>query len=311
MIKEFLPAVRGLVAHKLREKKISQVRMARMLGVTQAAISQYLSKKFQYYLEKLNELGIKMDEGNKIAKLLCEDLLIGQVDAIRTLYTIWRRLLADGILCHAHKRLSLINEDCDICMKLFKTEIMDSTRFKVLEELKKAVRIIEASPYFPYIMPEVSVNIALAITNATTEADIAAIPGRIGKVHGRAKAMMDPEFGASRHMAKMLLCAMHYDKNIKAVINVKYDEKIDKILNKMGYDLVYINQVVTSPRIGIDVVVESFNEALSKLRRVSKIVIHKGGIGIEPMTYIFGKCATEIAEEAVEIASRYIMERIS
>lgn len=306
MIKEFLPAVRGLVAHKLRERKISQMRMARMLGVTQAAISQYLSKNSQYYIEKLNELGIKIDESNKIAELLCEDLFVGQVDAIRTLYTIWRRLLADGVLCYAHKRLSLINEDCDICMKLFKTEIIDSTRFQVLEELKKAVRIIEASPYFLYIMPEVSVNIALAINNATTEADVAAIPGRIGKVHGRAKAMMDPEFGASRHMAKMLLCAMHYDKNIKAVINVKYDEKIDKILNEMGYDLVYINQVVTSPRIGMDVVVESFNEVLSKLKRVPKVVIHKGGIGIEPITYIFGEHAIEIVEEAIKIANKYI-----
>ncbi|MCS7116159.1 MAG: thiamine-phosphate synthase family protein [Nitrososphaerota archaeon] len=305
MVKDFLPALKGLIAHRLKERNIGQWRMARMLGVTQAAISQYLSKDPQYYFKRLDELGIKRDEGIKIVELLCEDLFISQVDALRTLYTIWRRLLAEGRLCDAHRRLYLIDKDCDICIKLFRAEVIDRAKIQVLEDLKRAVRILETSPHFSYIMPEVSVNIASAIPNASIEADIAAIPGRIGRVHGRAKAMMDPEFGASRHMARILLCAMHYSKDVRAVINVKYDDKIDKILKEVGYSLIYIEQV-GPPRAGVDVVVESFNDKLSKLGRIPKVVIHKGGIGIEPMTYIFGGSATEVAEEATRIASEYI-----
>jgi len=44
MVRYFLPAFRVLVAKELVRKGVSQGRAARLLGVTQAAVSQYLRK---------------------------------------------------------------------------------------------------------------------------------------------------------------------------------------------------------------------------------------------------------------------------
>jgi len=46
------------------------------------------------------------------------------------------------------------------------------------------------------------------------------------RVRGKVKALMDPEFGVSSHLAKLLLAVMSVDIKARAVINVKYDEMV-------------------------------------------------------------------------------------
>jgi len=307
MVKSFLPGVRGLVAHELAEKKgLSQGRIAATLGVTQASVSQYLAKEPEFHMRRVLELGVDESEVDKYVTLLCEDLLKSQVDAIYTLHSIWKGLLARGVICAAHKREAPIIGDCDACMRLFGAVQIDSSRAVVLEELRRAVEVIEASPSFTWVMPEVSVNLVMALEGAKTESDVAGIPGRIVRVRGGARAAMPPEFAASHHMARILLTAMRFNPNIRAAIDIRFDERVEDVLREMRIQYARIARARKEAEVSDEVVVSAFRQTLAKLRMVPQAVIHEGSRGLEPITYLFAKDARAVAEQAVAISKRYL-----
>ncbi len=305
MVKEFLPVIRGLVAHELASKGLSQGKISRMIGVTQAAVSQYLAKDRSGYVSKARTLGLADDETARYTDLLCEDLFVSPIEGIQTLYTIWRNLLSRGVFCPAHQAMSQIPRDCDVCMRMLVATKADDKRSFVLEQMEKALRHIESSPYFPYIMPEVSVNLVMCSESAEDIGDVAAIPGRIVNAHGRPRAMMRPEFGASQHMARMLLAARSKNRLLGAAINVTFNSKIKSIVRGMNLRSVYTADKAVLKGRGSDMVVSAFLEALEKSKSSFTVVFDRGGPGLEPMTYVFGKDALGVCETAVEIASRY------
>jgi predicted fused transcriptional regulator/phosphomethylpyrimidine kinase/predicted transcriptional regulator len=306
MTKHILPALRGLITHTLTEKEYSQSRIAIILGITQASVSLYLSNEPSFYKEKMREIGVKDSDTDRYVEMLFEDLLRGRVEAIYTISSIWRNLLASGLLCPAHKREASILEDCDVCMRLYGPLQGDAQKNEVLREVERAAKMVEDSPFFQYVMPEVSVNTVMALKDAKTEADVVAFPGRIVKIHGRAKHIQSAEFSASRHMARMLLTIMQLSPDLRAAINIKYDDRVDGTLSNMNLSCIRISSEDHKPSMEGDVVVSAFKTKLSKDGNVvHSIVVDEGGEGLEPITYMFGKNATEVAKQALEIAKKY------
>jgi len=305
MTKTLLPAVRGLIAHSLNGKGMSQSRIAKMLGVTQASVSLYLSKASSVYMEKLMGLGVSETDAERLVHMLCEDLLRSSVEAIYTLSSMWRNLLVSGAVCRLHRDEASITEECDVCMRLYGAAEVGLERSKVIRELEAAVRMIEASPHFHQVMPEVSVNIVMAVEGGRSEADVAAFPGRIVKVRDRARHIQPPEFGASRHMARMLLIAMERNSNFRAAINVKYDEKVSRLLSELGFKYIKIPRSEHKPSLEGDIVVSAFRCVLNRGVQLREVVVDEGGEGLEPVTYIFGRSAVDVAELSLKIASKY------
>lgn len=306
MTKHLLPALRGLVTHKLREIDHSQSKIAAMLGITQASVSLYLTQDPSFYRKKMREIGVEDSNTDRYVEMLFEDLIRGRVEAIYTISSIWRNLLASGLLCPTHKKEASILEDCDVCMRLYGPVQTDLQKDEVLREVKRAARIVEESLHFQYVMPEVSVNIVMAVQDGKTEADVAAFPGRIVKIHGRAKHISSAEFNASRHMARMLLTAMQRNPELRAAINIKYDDKVEDILSSMNLSFTRISSEDHRASLEGDVIVSAFKAKLNSSKvTIPPLVVDEGGEGLEPITYIFGRNATEAAQRALEIAKRY------
>ena len=101
----------------------------------------------------------------------------------------------------------------------------EKERYLVLRNLKEAVLIIEDSPDFSKLIPEVGCNIGMAISEADSYEDVAAVEGRIVRHRRRAVPVGCVDFGASRHVARIILASLRYDPEIRAAINVKYSEK--------------------------------------------------------------------------------------
>jgi predicted fused transcriptional regulator/phosphomethylpyrimidine kinase/predicted transcriptional regulator len=307
MVKFFLPNIRGLIAHKLREKNYSQGKIAQFLSVSQASVSYMFSKNQEYFYSNLKKIGLNEDEIKNLIDLIIEDFIIrSPMESFYTLYSFWKNLLSSGRLCEFHKRMFPTLANCDVCITLFRKEEINSEKQRVLKEVEKAVTLIENDPYFPLIMPEVAVNIVMAINNAQSKFDVAAIPGRIVRIKNKAKALLKPEFGASNHMAKVLLLVMSFNPSIKAAINIKYDSKIETIIKNMG-----IKYTFTSIKHKYDIlekediILNSIASMLKKSKDFYDIIIDKGSFGIEPITYIFGKEAISVVKIAIEIAKRY------
>ncbi len=56
MVREFLPALRASAARKMqREYNLNQVKIASLLGTTQAAVSKYLSRSYSPGVKKIEK----------------------------------------------------------------------------------------------------------------------------------------------------------------------------------------------------------------------------------------------------------------
>src|SRR5512137_252277 len=95
-----------------------------------------------------------------------------------------------------------------------------------------ALNMLESCPEFALLIPEVRVNMVYALPDAKTRRDVAAVEGRITAVHGRPRASGLPAFGASDHMARLIIEVHKYDDGINAGINFKCDKDIIEVVKK-------------------------------------------------------------------------------
>ncbi len=112
-----LPAIRALIAKELIEKHgFSQVTAAKRLGITQAAISQYLySKRGKKYLEKIGSVDEVKQLTDKFADEIAKDTING-MEFMEQICNICLSIRSQHLLCDIHKDLSELPESCDFCM---------------------------------------------------------------------------------------------------------------------------------------------------------------------------------------------------
>jgi predicted transcriptional regulator len=114
-----LPAIRSLLARELVENhSMSQTKAAELLGITQPAISQYLSQKRGDQLtDALKSLPDVRTAIETLAKGITSDSAT-QKDAVRTICTICMSLKRDGTVCTIHQTRVDTPLDCDLCQTL-------------------------------------------------------------------------------------------------------------------------------------------------------------------------------------------------
>ncbi|HWR26048.1 MAG TPA: bifunctional hydroxymethylpyrimidine kinase/phosphomethylpyrimidine kinase [Methanosarcina sp.] len=178
----------------------------------------------------------------------------------------------------------------------------EKERYLVLRNLKEAVLILEKSPDFSKLIPEVGCNIAMAIPGAESYEDIAAVEGRIVRCKKQAIPVGCVDFGASRHVGSIVLAAHRYDPEIRAAINVKYSEKNLSICGEAGFSISSFDRAGEPENAGI--LDWGTIEAIKKYGSVPKVIYDKGGVGKEPMIRLFGRDAVEIAKLAVGLAEK-------
>lgn len=322
MANEFLPNMRGLVSHDLHESGESQRKIAVLLGITQARVSYYLAKKKGMFSNELCEkFGLSQSDVQSYSRILAEDVKRSQVDGIFTLYSIWKNLLFSGAICTFHQRNSNIQSDCAVCMELHKPardssptsdkEVEDNS---TLREISDAISLIENSPHFPSIMPEVSVNVAMSRKEPKSTRDVAAIPGRINRIYNRAKSFVLPEFGCSNHMSQVLLIFHSKNKDLRAALNIKYDDGIEKTLGDLEIPKTFTTSPAGKGAHGVydaksrdDPVLQRLTDVKMSQDKKAQVfaIIDKGSEGVEPITYLLGKKATDLAQVAIKIAHAY------
>lgn len=307
VVKRLLPLLRVLIAKELYQTyNWSQTRIANILGVTQAAVSNYLNQDESALLSQYFDL----EEVKNIARGLASEINVrkgGHVDIIYGICRICLNLRKGGSICHAHKSKlpKLKDERCTICMQLHLSlsDVLEVRR-KVINEVKIAVGMLEECQEFHLLLPEVYSNIVMAIEGAKVISDIAGIPGRIVRFRGKAKALMDPEFGVSGHLGKILLAVMRVNPKIRSAINIKYNKEILEILNKLNLKYYILKRDIFSKDVEEELI--KFIEDLAK-RNIKDIdaIIDEGSFGIEPNTYLFDENAIKLAEKVIRIARMF------
>lgn len=303
MVDSFLPAMRALVARRLHKDGLSQGRIASLLGLTQASVSSYLSSTGTKQVTSLATFGVTAEEAETYASLLAEDLKNNPTYAVATLYSIWTRLLGAGDACQAHRADYPFLATCEVCLKVFGPR-RDRTE-DAIGQVESAVRSIEGSSLFVKVMPEVSVNLAYAPAGAGSVEEVVAIPGRIVRVKGRARSFMRPEYGASSHLAAILLEVERKVPILRAAMNLRYDPKMARVLSKLRVRNIKIGQ--SYPEGSQDKVLDALRTRLASpdTKTPFEAVVDLGGEAVEPSLYLFATDAVTVAQEALRVAREY------
>lgn len=186
----------------------------------------------------------------------------------------------------------------------------------ILGNLVRAVHILESSEHFGLLIPEVRVNIVYSMENASRPADVAGIDGRITLVNGRVRAAGYPRFGASDHMARLIIEVRKYDRRYRAGINFAWTSEISNFLEeyceKKGWDYAGIDRKMEPEEFSL---IEGrsmpwkVKALVEKCGKVPRVFYEGPGLGKEPLTVLLGKDAVEVATEAAEIAKQYALRR--
>ena len=303
--RRMLPSIRGLVAQELSARGYSQNRIAKILGVTQAAVNYYLSIDRRKMIEDLEALGLRERQVETMVRSIVDYVVRGSMYSALTLVcSQCMQLRSSRALCSAHVREVQALEGCNVCPSLIGG--VEVKALEVLENLKLAAAILEHSRHFVHVIPEVNSNIVMAKSGASGISDVAAIPGRIVRAVERARAVSEPRFGASKHLARVLLAAARREPRFRAAINLKFDDRMKEALKTLGIKYVMVRDKPRSRYVSEDEIVDEIVEAISRQREVPEAIVDPGGVGYEPALYLFGEDAVDVAQKAIGLASAYL-----
>ncbi|MFH1786972.1 MAG: helix-turn-helix domain-containing protein [archaeon] len=115
IVKFYLPAVRSQVAKELDKKGLTQSEIAKVLGVTQAAVSKYLSGK----LDPTSSAISRLPEIKSTAKEIADGIYSKKLNthtALAKLCRTCRKLKGAHHFCPFHSDLQPgFDQDCAIC----------------------------------------------------------------------------------------------------------------------------------------------------------------------------------------------------
>lgn len=108
-------------------------------------------------------------------------------------------------------------------------------RLFVLDALRQAARRLANMPGLAALVPEVSMNLALAAPWPAAIGDVAAFAGRITRGRdGSVYIPAGPAFGASSHMAKVVLAAAAVVPGVACAVNVRSNRRTLEALSRAG-----------------------------------------------------------------------------
>ena len=137
-------------------------------------------------------------------------------------------------------------------------------------------------------IPEVGMNIGYALPNATSFEDICALNGRIIKTKQGPLHCGDIRFGASKHIASVILAAMAQDENIRCAVNIKYSDHYLRLCKKAGFSIGTFNRE-QEPETASSTMEWGTTEAIRTTGYVPDIIYDKGGVGKEPMIRVLAQ----------------------
>jgi hydroxymethylpyrimidine/phosphomethylpyrimidine kinase len=190
---------------------------------------------------------------------------------------------------------------------------MSIEKDEVLGNLVRAVHILEASEAFASLIPEVRVNIVYALSNASKIEDVAAIDGRITLVKGKVRAVGYPRFGASDHMARLIIEVMKYDRSYRAGINFAWSPELSDFLKsyalEKGWSFAWIDRT-KEPEEVMKVDGKSMPWKVQELLKagrgkIPKIFYESAGWGKEPLFVLLGENAVKVALEVIDISEAW------
>jgi predicted fused transcriptional regulator/phosphomethylpyrimidine kinase len=180
-----------------------------------------------------------------------------------------------------------------------------------------ALNILEGCQEFADLIPEVRTNLVYARPGAKTRYEVLGIDGRITVVNGLPHAAGKPRFGASSHMARLIVEIGKADPSVRAGIDFANDPGLAKWLEDYcqtkGWTFSVIDRRKEPEEIKEAEGASMPWKVLEAIRAadglVPRIFYETGAVGKEPVSVLVGRDPIEVAEEISKIARSYHARR--
>ena len=184
--------------------------------------------------------------------------------------------------------------------------LREMERYRVIQELKKAIHVLKEEK-MGFLIPEVSSNLGYALPNAEGIEDIAAFPGRVIRFKDSVATLSDPDFGASQHIANIILTVMKFDPEYCSAMNIRYSKENVAQLRGKGFLVGHFDRRLEPKRVKQregSSLEWGVGEVLRTLRRVPDFIYDQGDVGKEPMIRVLGKNPMEVVNKILKAVSR-------
>jgi len=178
----------------------------------------------------------------------------------------------------------------------FANTLKEIKKYEVLNELCKALEILKKER-IGHLIPEVSSNLGYALPYAKSFEDVAAFPGRIVRFRESIETVGAPEFGASKHIANIILSVMRFNPEYCSAMNIRYSKENILKLRKKGFLVAHFSREAEPKKIKQregSSLEWGVSEVLKKLGKVPDFIYDEGDIGKEPMIRVLGRNPIEV-----------------
>lgn len=178
-------------------------------------------------------------------------------------------------------------------------------REEVLSQLKEAVDTIVHKPVGALI-PEIRSNLGFALPGALGPDEVAAVPGRISQVGQWPVICRDPAFGASRHIAKVILAAMKHDPAMRSAMDIRYTEELVEICRKLGFLVAFFDRKDEPKEVKAregSTLEWGTQRAIRDFGRIPDVIYDRGEVGKEPVIRVLGKTPGEVVKRVLMIGN--------
>ena len=286
VVDEFLPTVRSMLAEDLRERGFTQREVADALGISQSAVSKYAHGDVARHErvvedERVRDLVDRVGEG-----LAAGDL--SPVAALVEIEVLIRQLEEGDLLAALHEDAMPALAAADVEFSIHDPDSRLRERETVLASVRRGLRGLTNASGFAGLIPNVGANVVECVADAASIDDVAAVPGRLVDVKGRAMVPGEPEFGVSEHVAAVVLAAREAGSPARAAVNVRYDPDIVATLAESSPTVEFDPERPT--REAVADAVAAADAAADTL-----VLYQAGAVGIEPIVYVLAPTAPEAA----------------
>ena len=177
-------------------------------------------------------------------------------------------------------------------------------RESVLHGLQQALARLMQEP-LGRLVPEVRSNLGYALPGALDFAEVAAVPGRITQIGDRLLTCREPAFGASRHMARVILAALRHAPQMRSAMNLRFAPGTVAACRELGLAVASFDRLEepreVKEREGSTLEWGTLR-AIESHGGVPDVIYDEGEKGKEPMIRVLGRDPQDVVQKVLRIA---------
>jgi hydroxymethylpyrimidine/phosphomethylpyrimidine kinase len=178
----------------------------------------------------------------------------------------------------------------------------------ILEDVRRAIQLLEEEEEAVALIPEIGMNIAYAKPGAVSVDEVVGVPGRIHPISGRPRGSNPPKFGGSSHVARAILTIMRFEPQLRSAISLRFNWEFIDICKELGLSISSFDRAMEPPevkRVDGKTLPWGVEQAVNKMGKAPQVIYDLGDMGKEPMIFLFGQTPQRVAQTTLEIAREY------